>query len=70
MKHVSNDISRRLLKIGGMLGVEREDIDRLEKIPSNKDMTNLDVGSPQDPIDAYKGPSGPYYGTISVNDFQ
>ncbi len=70
MKHASNNTMNELIKIGSMLGVEKEDIYQLKKKASNKEMTNLQILFPHDPTDCYKDPCGGYYGTISINDFQ
>jgi len=70
MKHVSNDVSNELSRIGNVLGVEKEDIFNLKRQVSNNETMNHKMLLMHDPVDCYKDPVGGYYGTISINDFQ
>ncbi len=67
MKHANNELPNELLKIGKLLGLEKEDILRLKKEKISEQDTDEPI-SLQDPADEYNSSVG-YYGTISIYDF-
>ncbi len=69
MLHDSSDMMDVIIKIGSMLGLQKHDIDKLKKIGTNNEITNLQRTTLQCPTNCYKDTCGGYYGTISIKNF-
>jgi len=69
MIHASNYKFLRVLELGRMLGLKKKDIQTLQKKVVNNERRTSPMISMQNPVDSYKDPCGPYYGTVSVHDF-
>jgi hypothetical protein len=69
MMHDSNYKSLRVLELGRMLGLNTKDIQTLQKKVVNNERRTGPTIAMQNPVDSYKEPCGPYYGTVSVHDF-
>lgn len=63
MKHISNDVTLRILKIGNLLGLKKKDVQRLRMTAKNNEKVTINC-----PSHAYNNSVG-YYGTVSVRDF-
>ena len=63
MKHISNDVALKILQIGSLLGLKKEDVQGLKITANHNEKVTINC-----PTHAYNNSVG-YYGTFSIRDF-
>ena len=63
MKHISNDVTLKILEIGSLLGLNKKDVLRLNKTSNHNEKVTINC-----PTHSYNNSAG-YYGTVSIRHF-
>ena len=63
MKHISNDVTLKILEISSFLGLKKDDVQGLRMTAKNNEKVSIKCHT-----HAYNNSVG-YYGTVSIRDF-
>ena len=63
MKHISNDVTLKILEIGSLLGLNKKEVQGLNIISNHNEKVTINCHT-----HAYNNSVG-YYGTVSIRDF-